>query len=114
MRQIFTLMLAGAAVYCAQSQVPFPCTHTQGGPYSSGTHTLYNSECVISPGVIPVPTVFDQQANVDFKSGKNIKLLPGFKAGNFSTGHFIAHIEEPALNALIYSPANYIPLILPF
>ncbi|MCC7301458.1 MAG: DUF5060 domain-containing protein [Bacteroidia bacterium] len=110
MKQFLTLAFAGSIISSVPGQVPFPCTRIQGGPYSSGVHTVYNSECVTSPGVIPVITLFDQQAQVEFKSGKSIKMLPGFRAGNFTTGHFLAHIEEPAVNAFIYSPANYDPI----
>lgn len=110
MRSAFTAFFALGICVGSTGQVPFECTRISGGPYSSGSHILYNSECVVSPGIIPVPTLFDQQANVEFKSGKNIKLLPGFKAGNFTTGHFLAHIEEPALNAFIYAPVNYHPI----
>ncbi len=73
---------------------------------TSGSHNFSYPDTIISPSVSSKPVLISSTAQVNYVSGKIIRLKNGFKAKDFSgTGYFSAHRyipSNPEISALVH------------
>jgi hypothetical protein len=99
MRRCGTITVLAMLVVCepntAIGQVAYPDHTIQNVWWSSGTHNTAVTQKIISPGSASQPVTISGTADAEFVSGTQVRLMPGFHAGDFTGNgqHFRARID---------------------
>lgn len=109
MQRIAHLLLLLALACPALGQVIFPEFTVQDVDWNSGVHRVDMTRRILATPDPELPVVSRGTADVEFISGTEVHLTPGFHAGGFTgDGHFRAWIdqgvEELAITDLYPSP----------
>jgi len=89
------LLLFAALGNSALGQTAYPDLTIQDVTWNSGTHHYAVTNHILSPGSPDLPVTISGTADAEFVSASQVRLLPGFHAGDFAgAGQFHAHIDQ--------------------
>ncbi len=78
----------------SMGQVTFPDCYIQNVNWTEGAHHIVMPQAIYSPGDDGEPASTTAAANTEFVSGTQVRLMPGFHAGDLtSEGRFRAYIN---------------------
>ena len=88
-------LLALFAAPVIHGQVAYPDCYIQGVEWDDVNHYVIVPQAIFSPGAGNPPTTITGATSTEFVSATQIRLTPGFHAGDLaSEGRFRAHISE--------------------